>query len=645
MPLMTPLAKLFEPVRVGSLSLPNRLVMPPMVTNLATEDGYVTTAVKDHYEVRARGGVGLIIVEATCVQAPVGKLSHRQLVIDNDRFLPGLRELADAIKRGGAHAAIQVHHAGRNTSTSVIGTQPVAPSPIPLGRGEVPRELTREEIDDLTVRFVRAAQRARDAGFEGVELHAAHGYLMAQFLSGAANQRTDEYGGELVNRARFVLETFAAVRQALGRDFPVWVRVSGREYGLPGGTTIEETQALAQMLERAGADAIHVSALAHDLDPRALPPMAQPPGNLVRFAEAVKRVVNVPVIAVGRLDPVTGEAALQEGRADLIAVGRGLLADPELPRKACEGRLGDIVPCLACGTCQDGIQLPDARLRCRVNPAAGRERAFDMRPAAERCRVVVVGGGPAGMETARVAALRGHDVVLFEKAPALGGQLGVAAVPPYKQGLAALARYLAGQLANTGVDVRLGREVTAADIEALVPDAVVLATGVCPLVPAIPGIERTRLAHAEDVLSGRAQVGERVVVLGGELVGCETAEFLADRGKEVTITRRGPRLATKVVRAIGVPLVERLRKKGVRMLTGVRYEGIGESGVTLITAEGQRETIPADTIVLAAGSEPSAGLWEALWGKVPELHRVGDCVEPRSVLEALVEGRRAGCLL
>lgn len=634
------LERLFQPLSIGEMRLRNRIVMPPMVTNFGSNDGHVTEQTIGYYEERAKGGVGLIIVEATCVDSPIGKLSHYQLVIDDDSFIPGLSDLAHAIQKHGAKAAVQLHHAGSSTSSEITGLQPVGPSAVPFPDRELPRELTLEEISEIIQRFARAAQRAKKAGFDGVEIHSAHGYLISQFLSSAFNKRQDSYGGSLTNRARLLLEIIAAIKGVVGQSYPVWCRVSGREYGIQEGITLEETQSVARMVEEAGAAAIHVSVFAPGPDPRNLPPAAQPPGVLVRFAEAVKSVVSIPVIAVGRIDPTLGQRILAEGRADLIAIGRGLIADPYLPQKAAAGGLEDIAPCIACGTCLAGISSEKAGLSCRVNPAVGKEREYALEPAAEPKKVVVIGGGPAGMEAARVAALRGHQVVLFEKAERLGGQLIVAAVPPYKSEIANLTNYLATQVDKAGVKLELGKEATTAEVEMIAPDAVILATGVTPSIPEIPGLGRKNVVMAEDVLAGKANVGNRVIVIGGELVGCETAEFLADAGKTVTITRRGPSMAAAVAPMIGQPLVGRLNAKGVTMLTGVKYEEVKDEGLVITTRDGEKRTIPADTIVLAAGSEPNTELLQELRDSVPEIYKAGDCVQPRGILEALADGSR-----
>jgi 2,4-dienoyl-CoA reductase-like NADH-dependent reductase (Old Yellow Enzyme family)/thioredoxin reductase len=644
--------KLFQPVSIGQMSIRNRLVMPPMGTNYATLDGYVTQRSKDYYEARARGGVGLIIVEVTCVDSPVGKTIIRQLAIDDDKFIPGLRELAQTIQRHGAKAAVQLHHAGRAAKMSFTRMQPVAPSAIPdpggylSGGGYLPRELTPSEIAQVVARFAAGAERTKRAGFDGVEIHAAHHYLISQFLSSASNKRQAPYGGELRNRARLLLEVIGAIREAVGKSYPVWCRLNGMEYGIKDGITLEETLEIARLAQEAGVDAIHVSAW--PIPVYRFPAMAEPPGNMVHLAEAVKKVVTVPVIAVGKITPEVGERVLQEGKADLIAMGKALIADPELPNKLASGRLEDIIPCIGCIYCHDTLRdfgTEDGYLCCAVNTMTGREREYAITAARKTKRVLVVGGGPAGMEAARVARLRGHAVMLYEKGRRLGGQLLLARVPPHKDGIDVLINYLAGQVTKLGVNVELGKEVTPQLVEELKPDAVILATGARPLIPEIPGIDRENVVLAEEALAGNARVGDRVVVIGGGLVGCETAEFLVAKAKVVTIVEMLPELAKGVGMDTRRLLLERLAAKGVSMLTGVRCKRVTDRGLTIITGEGKTHTLPVDTIVLAAGAKPNQELFPPLRSMVSEIYLVGDCREPRRILEDIHEASQVARLL
>ena len=628
---------LFSPFALGTMRLKNRLVMPPMMSLYGDPDGSVTQQLLDYYEERAKGGVGLIIVEFTCIDRGTGRIHAQQLGIDEDRCIPGLRQLVQVIQQYGAKAAIQIGHGGIATSSELLGRKIIGPSAIARPGGEVACEMTQGEIRQLVLRFAEGAVRAKKAGFDGVEIHAAHRFLVQQFLSAAWNRRHDEYGGDMVGRTRFLIEVIRAIREKVGRDFPLWCRINGREEEVDGGTSIEEAVMTARMAEEAGVDAIDVSwaSVATRFHPMSLAPAYSLP-----LAETVKKAVRVPVMTVGKIYARLGERILQEGKADLICIGRGLIAGPGLPQKTAEGRGDEVLPCIACDNCRDHVVYKGERLRCSVNAAVGRERELALRPAASPRRVVVIGGGPAGMEAARIAALRGHQVTLYEKNPRLGGQLLQAAVPPHKVGIPVLTRFLSGQLQKLGVEVKLGREASTNRVLEEKPEAVIVATGARSYVPDIPGLEKAFVVTAEQVLLGEPELGGRVVVIGGELVGCETAEVLADRGKKVTVMRRGSGMATNVAPHIRELLLSRLKAKGVTLLTDVRYDEITPHAV-VISKGGRKETIEADSIVLAAGSRPEASLYEELKGKVPQLHLVGDAVSPRKIETAMEEGYRA----
>ncbi|MBE9505435.1 MAG: NADH:flavin oxidoreductase, partial [Chloroflexi bacterium] len=469
--------RVLEPFHLGPLPLRNRIVMAPITSQYADEKGRVTEQLKAHYEARARGGTGLIIVEASYIE-PVGQAFANQLGIYDDVLLPGLRDLAGVIKRHGAVAAIQLHHGGRMAKSSLTGMQPVAPSAIADSRGELPRELSREEIRSVVDSFAHAAVLAKQAGFDAVELHGAHSYLIDEFISGAANKRTDEYGGDIANRARLLVEVIAAVRAATGAEYPVWVRMNGREYGVEEGTSLEEAVEVAKLAEQAGCVAVHVSAYGPSTPTNRTTAVFKP-AVIAELAGAMKGALRMPVIAVGRITPDSAEELLEEGSTDLVAIGKALLADPELASKLAAGKEEDIVPCMVCMHCRDTLMAPDTLgIRCQVNPRLGRDHEPAPAAAAPVKRVLVVGGGPGGMAAAIAAAARGHSVTLWEKGRRLGGQLLQAAVPPHKDRMALFTRYLEAQLHREGVAIELQRDAT---VEAIVderPDVVVLATGV-----------------------------------------------------------------------------------------------------------------------------------------------------------------------
>ncbi|TFH36856.1 MAG: FAD-dependent oxidoreductase [Dehalococcoidia bacterium] len=633
--------RVLEPFRLGPLSLKNRLVFAPITTGYAGERGDVTTQLLAHYEARARGGAGLIIVEATYVD-PVGQVFNHQLGIYDDSLVPGLRELAGVIKKHGCAVAIQIHHGGRMARSQFTGMQPVAPSAIADPKGEIPRELSEADVRDTVQSFVRAAVRAREAGFSAVEIHGAHSYLVDQFISPAANLRTDCYGGNVANRARFMVEIFEGVRAATGPGFPVWVRINGREYGVDGGTTLEDALQVAKLAERAGSVAVHVSAYG-PATPTNRTTAVFKPAVLADLAAAMKQVLSVPVIAVGRITPDAAEDLIETNRADLIAVGKGLLADPDIPRKLAAGREDRIVPCIVCMSCRDVLQTPSlVGITCQVNPRLGRDFEPDAAETTNPRRVLVVGGGPAGMVAAAIAAERGHSVTLWERTGALGGQLLQAAVPPHKDRIRAYTEYLKRELARTRVKVELEREANEEAILKAQADVVVLATGPRQGIPDVPGIESAGAVDATAVLDGAAEVGRRVVIIGGELVGCETAEFLAERGRTVTVTRRGPEMATGVGPSLRPFLLDRLRQKGVVLLPGVKYLSARPGCLTVQTADGATLALEADTIVRATGSLADARLHDALEGKVAEVCMVGDCAEPRKIGDAVREAYEVG---
>jgi 2,4-dienoyl-CoA reductase-like NADH-dependent reductase (Old Yellow Enzyme family)/thioredoxin reductase len=638
-----PFRKLFEPGRIGPMEIKNRIVMPAMATGTSTEDGFVTQQTKDYYEERAKGGAGLIIVEFTCIDFPRGKGALRQLAVDDDKFVRGLRDLAQTIQRHGAKVALQLHHAGIVAKRENTGFQPVGASEIARPGGEIPRKLTTEEIGDIVSKFARAAERARDAGFNGIEIHGAHAYLIAQFLSSAWNRRADRYGGSLENRARILLEIFHTVRERVGKSFPVWCRINGEESGIPGGMTLDEAKELAMMIEEAGCDAVSVSASALDL--LSSRPHFFPPGWAAHLAAGVKKAIHLPVIGVGRITPEIGERLLQKGKVDFIAMGRALRADPELPNKLASGKQDDIRPCIVCSACSEYLRPGGHRL-CAVNPALGREREYMITPTKERKKVVVVGGGPAGMEAARVAALRGHEVMLCEKGSRLGGKLLLAAAPPFKEEIMKLVDFLSSQIKKLGIRVELETEATSPFLKSYKPDVVVLATGSTPLIPQISGIDRKNVVIAEDVLDHKVEVGSRIAVLGGGQVGCEVAAFLAEKGKKVIVVEMLEVLAADLGKRQGRQfLIDYLTEKGVTLLTQMKGEEISDQGLLVIDKYGQRQIVEVDTVVLACGSIPDKGLFERLKGIAPEIHIAGDCAKTRTILGAIDEAARIARLI
>lgn len=631
--------RLLEPSKIGKLELRNRIVMPPMGTNFATADGSVTPHLVNYYAERAKGGTGLIIVEATAVDSRTG-LSFNQICLTHHRYIPDLTRLVEAIHLWGAKCAIQLHHPGRQ-GNPLFTKELVAPSPIvcKLVGGE-PRELKVEEIENLAEAYAESALRAKLAGFDAVEIHGAHGYLVCQFLSPYTNKRTDEWGKDFEGRMRFALEVVKRTKEKTGPDFPIIFRISGDEF-VDGGLTLKETGKIAKCLEQSGVDAIHVSAGNYDsmLTKNSLiPPMYVPPGSLVHLAEGIKNAVGIPVIAVGGLTPEMAEGVLREGKADFIAFGRGLIADPYLPKKLVEGKPEEIRRCIRCNEGCIGGVLFFKPITCSLNALVGREEEWKIERAEKIKKVLIAGGGVAGMEAARVAALRGHEVVLYEKSDKLGGHLIEASAPQFKADIRNILEYLSKHVRKIGVKIETGKEVTIKMVEDAKPDVVVVATGSTPLIPKIPGIEKPTVVAAADVLLGKVGVGKKVVVAGGGLVGCETALFLAGEGREITIVEMLHEIAMDVEMISRVILFGELAEKSVKWLTNMKIEEITDEGIIALDKEQKKQTIEADTVVLALGLKSDNEFYKALEGKVPELYAIGDCVKPRKIIDSIREG-------
>jgi len=632
------LQKLFTPIEVGRLRLKNRIIMPPMIDRLAV-DGMVSDRVKDFYAARARGGVALIVLTPGIVDITMA--SPIQLGLYDDQFIPRLKELTDLVHYNGALMGIQLMHLGRQGG-EIKGYKPVAPSPIPLSQyDEVPKELTTSEVEDLVEQFAEAARRARDAGFDLVELHGCHGYLLSSFLSPHTNKRSDKYGGSVEGRARFVVDIVSLIKDRLGRDFPVSCRINGSDY-IPGGVTLDMARRTACLLEGAGADLIGVSGGAYGSYPVIVPPYDQPRGCNANLAKGVKDVVRIPVAVAGRLDdPWVAEEVLVSGKADLIAVARGLLADPDLPNKALRGEFREIRRCIACNVCIDENNAIEP-ITCTVNPEAGREREMGIVPAARPKKVLVIGGGLAGLEAARVAALRGHEVSLYEEDEEIGGQWILASKPPHKQDHIKLLDYLSWQVEKLGVERNVGKKVSLEMVKRLKPDVVVVATGAMPLVPAITGVDCEEVTTAWDILRGQ-EAGRRVLVIGGGMTGIETAEFLAQKGKEVVVVEQLKRVGADMGATVRWHLMNRIKTQSIRMLTSTKVKEIQPKGRVVVSRNGSEETLESfDTIVLACGVKPRDMLSAEIQGKVKEVYVIGDASKPRRGVEAIRHGSEIG---
>lgn len=627
---------LFTPVRVGSLVLPNRLVMAAMGTDFAEPDGRISDRLIAFLARRARGGVGLIVTEATAVAASGAPFPGVPRA-DDGRYLDGLARLARAVKAEGARVALQLYHAGRQMSVRLSGIQPVAPSAIPCPMiRTLPRALEAGEIEELVERFALAAARARAAGFDAVELNGGHGYLLHQFLSPLSNARDDAWGGDAGRRSGFPLAVVARIRERLGRDFPLLYKLSAEEH-LAGGLTLADTVPVARRLVEAGVDAVVASAGTYASFGWLVQPALRPQGCLRGHAAALKAALPVPVVAVGRLqDPAMLEVMLRAGEADLFALGRALLADPDWPEKARRGDPVAIRPCIACNQCLRRLFGPEP-INCSVNPEAGRESEEGPVTTPAPRRVVVVGGGPAGMMAASLARERGHAVTLLEAEGALGGRLRAAARVPYRGEMGQLARHLAARLSRLGVEVRLGARATPESVTALGADAVIRATGGRPGIPDVPGIGHPSVLTAERLLlDGVAEAGP-VVVVGDTFVACDLAETLDAAGVPVTllcpVDQR--RLAVEAEGVTRRALLAALEERRIPILYEAVLTAVRDGEVEYRARDGLLAALPAARVALALGAEddaPGAAAWA---GAAPVVSSIGDCLTPGGVLGAM----------
>ncbi len=638
---------LFRPGRIGQLQLRNRVLKAPTSTGMSNMDGSVSERLIRHYRDVARGGAGLIICEYAFIDDQGAKSAHCQLGISSDDHIPGLAWLAQTIKEEGACAGIQIEHCGRQ---KFLGTQPiVAPSVIPWpalkakkGQAAVPRELTDPEIWQIIDAFGDATRRAVDAGFELVEIHGAHGYLITNFLSPHTNKRTDQWGGSLENRTRFLVEVVKNARAKVGRGFPLTVRLSGTDYE-PDGFPVTETVEVAKSLEALGIDAIHVSGGDHHQMIHQVSPMAVERCHNVWAAAEIKKHVNIPIIASGSITlPHLAEAVLAEGKGDFIGLARPLWADPDWVNKARDGRAEDIRPCIRCNDgCLDRTFFRYQAVSCSVNPVIGREGDLKISPASHRRNVCIIGGGPAGLEAARICAERGHAVTLYEKR-ALGGVSIEGSVAEFKSDLRPLIEYWKTQLDKLGVTVRFQE----AGVEAARgADVVVVAIGGMPSAPNIPGMEGKNVTEALAVFNGTATVGHKVVVLGGGETAVEVALYLDDQGHDVTILHRREALMTRDVAVTDrIAYSEMIATRGLPVFTNLQVVAIDEHGVSAVDSNGGNTRVEADTVVTALGYRPLASSLAELLREagVPEIHEIGDGVHPAKILDAVHAGYKLG---
>lgn len=651
----------FSPIKIGPLTIMNRIEISPAVPCLANENGMVTEALIAYYRSLGRSGAGIVTIGDSAVDFCYGKEHEAQLNLGDDRILPGLHRLVQAIERTGAVASIEVNHGGRFSAPGLLeGRNPIAPSSIPSnaelmfagieGRRSAPVDaMTQAQIDMVVEQYAHAVYNCYQAGFRMVMLHGAHGHMLAQFMSPLANKRNDHYGGSLENRARFPIQVLDAIRKKVGRNMAIEYRISADEL-VPEGMMFDEIVRFVKMIEDK-IDLLHVSVgvlSEPDTNPDIMQPIYYPRGMNVHWAEKMKKNVNLPITTVGSITMDMAEDIIRDGKADMVAMMRNFLADSQYANKMRHGDTAQVRPCIRCNVCTQNTAnfYP---ILCAVNPLTGRETEYtEPVPVKKTKKVVVIGGGPAGMEAAQIAAQRGHSVVLFEKEERLGGALNYAAGPGFK---ADIKKYLVWMIDQTmmtqGLTIRMNTEATAENIGEENPDAIIVAVGAKPFIPQIPGIDGKNVVWSGNVDLGTSEVGKRVVVAGGGLTGGETALSLAQEGREVTIIDMIPATDfakdAPIISKIGLQLLH--KKYNVKYVGEVKLEGITESGAAVIDRNWRRYEIPADTVVLSLGLKVDSEARDQFRGLAADVFFVGDCKAPRNVKAAVHEGFNSACEL
>lgn len=635
--------KLFTPYSINGMEVKNRIAVTAMVTNYNTEDNQVTDRFIAYHEAKAKGGFGLIITENFCV-VPEGKAYKYIGGLWKDEHIAGCRKLTDTIHKYGTKMVVQLYHCGSRTTFETIGTIPATVSAV-QSTSTVARELKTEEIYRLVESFGDAAIRAREAGFDGVEIHGAHKYLIGSFMSPVFNKRTDEFGGSFENRMRFPMLVIENMRKKIGKDYPVFFRMAKSDDDAPGGRNVEESKIIARFVEGVGVDCLNIrdgfSSDSQIHNYGGAPTLNSAHGFLMDAIGEIKKSVNIPVIGVGRiLDPAMADNLLIQGKADLIAMSRQSLADPEFPNKVKNGQLNSVRRCLGCMQgCIDRL-ANGKTLRCMVNPTIGFESEISYERNGAPKKVLVAGGGIGGMEAARAAALKGHNVYLYEKTDRLGGQFEAAAYPPYKGEFSDYIRWQKDQLQLPNIIVRMSQCVNIDVIQEIKPDVLIVATGGTALKPPIPGIDRENVLSAIDVLMGNTPTGKRCVVVGGGLVGVETAAYLAELSREVTLIEMIDEIAPGLNRDVLKFYKKLYRETGVKIKTKTRVLEFCKNGVAV--NDGRDGFIACDNIVLAMGVRSNNTLEEQAKDLVESIYVIGDAKQGRNAIDAIREGFFAG---
>ncbi|MFH0976789.1 MAG: NAD(P)/FAD-dependent oxidoreductase [Spirochaetota bacterium] len=633
---------LFQPLIMPNLELKNRFYMAPIGTGFSTEK------LVHFLSARAKGGVALITTGETCVH-PGGRVGLKnEMKLENDNDIAPLSEIVKSVQKEGAKIVLQLNHAGRYSPGKKVGGQSVAPSAIMSGyTGETPRALSTQEADGLVLSFAQAALRAREAGFDGVEFMASSGYLISQFLSPLTNKRDDKYCGDALGRTAFIISILKETRNLVGKDFNLCVKFDADD-GINGGVTLNESCIFAPALVEAGADRLHIWAGWHE-SPRPMLPMNVPRGAFVYLAAEIKKVVNVPVSAVGRINnPELAAQIISSGDADLVGLARALMADPDFVNKTLEGRVKEIRQCTACCHCFDKIVLgvkseEDVKIYCAVNAEMGREGENLIKETEKPRNIAIVGSGPAGLEAARVASMRGHKVTIYEQDNKIGGMVNVSFVPPFKEELKSIIDYYANQVNLYEINIKLSEKFSIDEIEKYNYDVVVFASGANIALPAIPGIEQSNVYTAVEILNGAAETGGTAVVIGGGMVGLETAEYLADMGKKVTVVEMD-KIAPDIGPTTRSSFISRIRRK-IAILSSTRVIEIRKNGVLVLDREKKEREIPADSVVFATGMKSVRDLVNGVAIKGLEYYLAGSCREPGMIDDAIKDGFNIGCII